>query len=65
MSQTTVRNVPKDRVPIVVRIFERASATKVDVQENPDGTSDITATFPDQQDHAAFKAQTASARTKK
>jgi hypothetical protein len=62
MAQTTVTSVPNARVPALKRLFERTSATRVDVLDNGDGTSNVTATFPDQTTHTDFKAQTAAAK---
>ncbi len=47
MSHTeTVKNVPNDQVAQVKLEFEAEGAT-VSVSDNGDGTSDVTATFPD------------------
>ena len=41
----TMKNVPTDQVPELVREFMKAGAATVDVSDNGDGTSDVTATF--------------------
>lgn len=62
MSQTTVTAVPNARVPALKRLFERTGAIRVDVVDNGNGTSNVTATFPDESTHAEFKQQVATSK---
>lgn len=56
--QRKVTNVPNARVPALVRLFERTGATKVDVKDNGDKTSDVSATFPATESHSELKERT-------
>lgn len=58
--QRKITGVPNARVPALVRRFkERDGATTVDVKDNGDETSDVTATFPATESHSDFKERTA------
>jgi hypothetical protein len=65
MTKRCVTKVPNARVPALVKLFERTGATKVDVKDNGDNTSDVCATFPAEETHSAFKARLAKAVTPK
>lgn len=47
MAQVRVKNVPNDKVPGYCQLNKDMGATKCEVTDNGDGTSDILVEFPD------------------
>ena len=52
MAKSTICNVPNARVPALKRAMERAGATLIEVVDNGNGTSNVTATYPQSEQHA-------------